>query len=394
MAKVSDLLRLPAFKGVRVLAGEAGLQRRVEHVTVMEVPDIKRWLKGNDFLITSFYSVRKSEGAQCRLIEELADICCCVAVKTGQYVDDVSGMVRDTADRCGLPLLEIPFHTAYIDLLVNAMNLIFEEENISAILEKYVKDILYENYSDEILMVERGHLFGFEVDENYFAAVNVCFRKRYIPTEQERKALRFICQSLQRYLLDSGGIHGCHMIHLKKGFLLLTEARDKDGLERFLEKYLREDEGRRLWRAEEEKLECGIGPVKKGLKGIRDSYSLSFKAIKVGSRLYGKKFLYFYKKLEPFCELEKVLASPSENVFTRVLEPVRNQELLGTLMMYYECKASMDRVAERMFTHKNTVKYRLNRLQELTGLDLKNPEDNFRLYLAVLAMRMSEGQRE
>lgn len=391
MARVNDLLRLPAFKGIHVLAGEAGLQRRVEHITVMEVPDIRRWLKGNDFLITSFYSVRKSEGAQCQLIEELADICCCVAVKTGQYVDDISEAVRNTADRVGLPLLEIPFQTPYIDLLVNAMNLIFEEENISSIHEKYVRDILYENYTDEILMMERGRLFGFEVDENYFAAVNLCFRRKYVPSEAENKGLRFLCQTLQRDLLDGGGLQGCHLIHLKKGFLLLTESGQKEKLEQILRRSLKEDYFKKLWTAGEKKVVCGIGPVKKGLKGIRDSYSLSFKAMKVGVTLSGNRFLYFYQELEPFCELEKVLVSSSENVFTGVLAPVKNQELLDTLMMYYECRACMDRVAERMFTHKNTVKYRLNRIQELTGLDLKNPDDNFRLYLAVLAMKLSRG---
>ena len=43
MASVSDLLKVPALKGIRVAAGEKGLGRRAEHVTVMEVPDIKRW---------------------------------------------------------------------------------------------------------------------------------------------------------------------------------------------------------------------------------------------------------------------------------------------------------------------------------------------------------------
>lgn len=42
---------------------------------------------------------------------------------------------------------------------MNVMNLIFEEEGNSEILEKYVKDILYENYSDEILMEESGTAF-------------------------------------------------------------------------------------------------------------------------------------------------------------------------------------------------------------------------------------------
>ena len=73
MAKVSDVLKLSVMRGVRVVAGEEGLFRKVEHVTVMEVPEIKRWLKGNDFLITSFYSVRKSEEDQCALIRDLAD---------------------------------------------------------------------------------------------------------------------------------------------------------------------------------------------------------------------------------------------------------------------------------------------------------------------------------
>ena len=68
MAKVSDVLKLSVMRGVRVVAGEEGLFRKVEHVTVMEVPEIKRWLKGNDFLITSFYSVRKSEEDQCALL--------------------------------------------------------------------------------------------------------------------------------------------------------------------------------------------------------------------------------------------------------------------------------------------------------------------------------------
>lgn len=103
MAKVSDLLRLPAFRGDPCIVwGKWTKEGRARDCH--EVPDIKRWLKGNDFLITSFYSVRKSEEAQCRLIEDLADTCCCVAVKTGQYVNGISERVKETADRCSLPL--------------------------------------------------------------------------------------------------------------------------------------------------------------------------------------------------------------------------------------------------------------------------------------------------
>lgn len=388
MAKVSDLLKLPALRGAKVVAGCNRLDRKVEYVTVMEVPDIKRWLKGNDFLITSFYSVRKSEEDQCRLIMDLADTCSCMAVKTGQYVSRISDKVKETADRCGLPILEIPFEKTYIDMIVSIMNLIFEEEGRTEILEKYVKDIIYENYSDEILMTERGRLFGFEVDKDYFAAVNLSFRKRYIPTEAERKSLRFLSQTLVQYLMRNDSVRGCYKISLEKGILLLLEGEDAQKLENSIGYYLTEERIRKMWTMGHDKISCAVGPVRKGMKGIRDTYSLSYKAMHVGRKLYQNQILYSYEKLQIFCALEEALMKEDGRLFTSILEPVKNQELLDTLMMYYMCGTNLDQVAEKMYTHKNTVKYRLNRIQEQNKLDLRNPDDNFRIYLAVLAMKM------
>ena len=217
MAKVSDVLKLPVMRGVRVLAGEAGLSGKVEHVTVMEVPEIRQWLKGNDFLITSFYSVRKSEEEQCALIREVADICCCIAVKTGPYVACISERVREEADEVGLPILELPEALPYIDIIVNVMNLIFEEEGNSAILEKYVKDILYENYSDRVLMAERGRLFGMDVEHDWFAAVVINFRKMVVPDEQDWKGIRFLARAVLGLFRERTEITECIRIPLKKG---------------------------------------------------------------------------------------------------------------------------------------------------------------------------------
>lgn len=388
MAKVSDLFQLPIFKNMQVIAGRAGFDRKVEHVTVMEVPDIKRWLKGNDFLITSFYSVRKSEEEQCELIRDLADTCCCIAVKTGNYIESIPESVRKTAEECELPLLEIPYHITYIDLIINIMNLIFEEEGASSILEKYVKDILYENYTDEILMVERGRLFGFEVDRDYFAAINISFRKKYIAADQEKKKLRFLCQTLQKFAKSSPSVKECYKISLKKGWLLLLEGENRELLKKFISTYITEDFITERWTGDSAVLSCGVGPVLQGMHGIRDTYSASFKVMRVGRMLNGDQVLFIYDKLRTFCVLESFFAQEKGQALKEILEPLQSQELIDTLAIYYECGANLDKTAERMFTHKNTIKYRLNRLQERTGLSLKNPDENFQLYLAILAMKL------
>lgn len=54
------------------------------------------------------------------------------------------------------------------------------------------------------------------------------------------------------------------------------------------------------------------------------------------------------------------------------------------------CSGSLDETAGVLHTHRNTVKYRLGRIQAVTGLDIKRPEDGFKLYMGVLAWRMKE----
>lgn len=390
MAKVSDLFQLPIFKDIRMIAGSEGLNRKVEYVTVMEVPDIKRWLKGNDFLITSLYSVRKSEKEQCDLIRELSDTCCCIAVKTGEYVDIIPESVKEIANRYALPILEIPRHITYIDLIIQVMNLIFEEEGSSVILEKYIKDILYENYSDEILMAERGRLFGFDVENNYFAAVNISFRKAYSPTKHEKKKLRFLCQSVKQFIKSSPNIRECHTVPFENSYVLFLESENENYLKRLLHAQITEQLFEKLWNGEIETLILGIGPVLPGMLGIRDSYSATFKAARVGQKLKSDQFVFFYDKMSTFCELEDFFSGGKGQNFAKVLDELQNQEMLDTLITYFESNNSIDETADKMFVHKNTVKYRLNRLQELTGLYLKNPDDNFQLYLAVLAKKLQK----
>jgi hypothetical protein len=44
-------------------------------------------------------------------------------------------------------------------------------------------------------------------------------------------------------------------------------------------------------------------------------------------------------------------------------------DLTGTLRAYLDCDLSVPKTAERLFVHPNTVRYRLTKLEELTGLD-------------------------
>jgi carbohydrate diacid regulator len=51
---------------------------------------------------------------------------------------------------------------------------------------------------------------------------------------------------------------------------------------------------------------------------------------------------------------------------------------------YIESNGSLKLIAEKLFTHTNTVQYRIERLRQKTGLDLRSYPDAFQLYAASL----------
>ena len=63
----------------------------------------------------------------------------------------------------------------------------------------------------------------------------------------------------------------------------------------------------------------------------------------------------------------------------------RKAELVHTLTQYLEHGGNYDATAAELSVHKSTLKYRLQRIRELTGLDLNDPDVHFNLQLATRA---------
>ncbi|MGH3413636.1 MAG: PucR family transcriptional regulator [Marmoricola sp.] len=74
---------------------------------------------------------------------------------------------------------------------------------------------------------------------------------------------------------------------------------------------------------------------------------------------------------------------------TRVLGPVlayddRNHaDLLASLRAFMDCSGSWSRTAEALHVHVNTVRYRIERVEQLTGRDLSRLEDRVDVFLAM-----------
>ncbi len=71
----------------------------------------------------------------------------------------------------------------------------------------------------------------------------------------------------------------------------------------------------------------------------------------------------------------------------------KHSELVATLSQYLECGGSYNATADALCVHRSTLKYRLQRIREISGLDLTDPDTHFNLQLATRAWRTLQALR-
>jgi purine catabolism regulator len=115
---VGEVLGVPALSGARVIAGESGLDRVVQRLNVMEVPDVLAWVKPHELLLTTGYPLRNTPQSLAHLIADLDERgLAAIAVKLGRYLDGLPDEMLEQADDLGFPLILLANDVGFDDIL-------------------------------------------------------------------------------------------------------------------------------------------------------------------------------------------------------------------------------------------------------------------------------------
>lgn len=71
-------------------------------------------------------------------------------------------------------------------------------------------------------------------------------------------------------------------------------------------------------------------------------------------------------------------------VVQKLVDEGENAHLLDTFIIYLQCNGDILRSVERLHIHRNSLQYRLKRIQEITGRDIRNYLDMLYMYTAYI----------
>lgn len=116
---VRDALNIEQLQGAKVVGGWGGLEREVRFVNIMEVPDVKRWMKGGEFLVTAGFAFQEVPDLVDTILDELEAVgVSAFGIKLGTYLHEMPAQLIEHANRLNLPLIELPPNIPYMDFML------------------------------------------------------------------------------------------------------------------------------------------------------------------------------------------------------------------------------------------------------------------------------------
>ena len=176
----------------------------------------------------------------------------------------------------------------------------------------------------------------------------------------------------------------------EKNIIVVKELADKDG-SRELEKMAKEMMQSLRAESEDDKIHIAYGTVVNDIKEVSKSYKEAKLALDVGKIFFDEKDIVAYSTLGigrliyqlpiPLCKMfiKEIFEGKSPDEF--------DEETLTTINKFFENSLNVSETSRQLYIHRNTLVYRLDKLQKSTGLDLRVFEDAITFKIALMVVK-------
>ncbi|HBZ6635704.1 helix-turn-helix domain-containing protein [Clostridium botulinum] len=133
-------------------------------------------------------------------------------------------------------------------------------------------------------------------------------------------------------------------------------------------------------------IKIGVGRVH---NAIINSLIEGVNALNIGNKLYEDKSIYVYDEIKFLHKMSLLINGKYEKeIIDDILEEAMGKELLETFLIYMKNNGERAKTANEIHIHRNTLNYRLEKIEEVTGLKFNDYLDLFQLITAYVGYKL------
>lgn len=380
---VREALSLNVLKNAIVVAGKGGLDNPIRWTHIIDQPSVAEWVKGGEVLITSGLGIYDDPLAQVKYMREAVEKkVAAVFVSVQEYLPQTTPRMREIADQYNLPLVELPPTTAFVEVTEAILRQLAAKS--SGTERDYLIDALLAGNlpaTDETLA--RLSELGLEPDQPH--ALVLAQRAgsgvdQHLTDEESRAALAALNRAPRRGVLIS---KARWMIGI---FPLGPHEESSVPFARSLEQSLARST---------HSVRVGVGRLAKKLADFPVSYREAQEALFIASITNDQRFVWHYKDLGVWGLLLRIgdhseLERFAGHYLSALTRHDREQQTnwLVTLETFLDQNGNLRATARALGLHRNTITYQLERINQMLGQDLNDPETRLNLQVALRVSRL------
>ncbi|PJM78569.1 PucR family transcriptional regulator [Bifidobacterium scaligerum] len=374
--RLKDLVEQAADQDMVLVAGKGGLERPVRWVHMVENEEIAGFLEGQEIAFTTGIGLETQEDLYPLVKSAYASGASGVVVNIGPFIHQISPETVRFCDDHDFPLFKVPWSVHMAQIMHSFSLAITMSEKHSMELAAALENAIFHPDREEMYL-EYLEQSGFGKDWNYCVTVfSVCAEAGQGGQSSSHNADLTAKYSREAESLITRKQWRVAVVHIEDRLVLVFARYTAEQVELMIREIIAAIRGRGIVL---ERTYIGVGKVTRSARCIGKSYNQALKL----ERLQHLRGRVGEIALYDNSGIDKLLLAVSdrailEDYYQDSIGPlveydrVNGTDLTETLRVYFQFSGSVKETAASMFVHRNTVSYKLNKIEDLLGVSLSD----------------------
>ncbi|WP_258115380.1 helix-turn-helix domain-containing protein, partial [Levilactobacillus yiduensis] len=360
--------------------------RPVSAITIMEDVRVEKWVQGGEILLTNSETLPQSEEQLITLLDRLSRLnACCLIIKPRSGMYHAPHFLITHAKHIKFPIFSIQVETNYLQVMNDVNELLFYDRQIDHMIDL---DLNYILKSHHISDTDFDFISSTKDIDLYKESARVIQLRFSHPTKlpSRFKSLFRLFSQLRAILTgweQQTRILTYFLLENAKGAtIVIFLAADNRAVIRHhdIDFHSLESSIPTLSKA----FHIGISDLHSA-KALNQAYDEAQFSLKMSQILNQENGLTYYHEISLWRIISELHQHHEKKLYPQRLDRLlQKKELRQTLFTYFGENESLVNTADKLYTHPNTIRYRLQTIRKQTGLDYQKTNDKFLLYIATV----------
>ena len=368
---------------VELVAGHKGLKNKVRWTHMVENEEIASFLQGQEMVFTTGIAI-KDDNDLLNLVKKTKNKnASAIAINTGKYIKDISQDVIDYCNENDYPVFLIPWNVRIADIMRCLSMKIIESEKTYLEISNAIKDAIFLPTNEE-LYIHKLEKIGFKSSWRYIVTI--------IEVESKNSSIHKIEHYTSKVMQFIDG----ELNYIRNNFFSLYVGQSiiivfYNKLDSEIDNILKEIYIKISKNFDELNFYVGIGKHTSSLSKLYKGYEEAKNVAKINRLLRNNNVHIRYSELGLYrlllgIENKEIMKEFHDETIgdLEVYDKVNHTDYVELLINYFENNCKVNETANSLYIHRNTVNYKLNKIEEILDLNLSDIGDRSKIYLSLM----------